>query len=312
MRLLAVLVTYNRLAKIQPTLGRLLAEPALDAVLVVDNASADGTGAWLREEASEHPRLEILTLAENRGGAGGFHAGLARALERNDWDHLLLQDDDAWPADGCLARFATQVPRASAAAAAVYFPDGRICDMNRPRRVPFLSPLAVLRQRGMALPDSAYAGDPTPIDMSSFVGLFLSRAAVEAVGLPDPAFFLYGDDWDYTLRLRKAGHRILFAPGLPYIHDCGSLKAADAPYARLWQWYYSCRNALILQRKMLGPLAIPLRWLRLRQWRRQCPRYPDPAQARATLALAVRDASQSPTPLRTPDEVERVVGSFAR
>ena len=304
MRLLAVLVTFNRLAKLRPTLGRLLAEPALSGVIVVDNASGDGTGDWLREEAARHGRLDVLTLADNLGGAGGFHAGLARALARKDWDHVLLQDDDAWPSDGCLARYVAQTPAAEVLAAAVYFPDGRVCDMNRPRRVPFLSPLAVLRQRGMAVPDSAYGGPAVPVDMSSFVGLFLSRAAVEAVGLPDPAFFLYGDDWDYTLRLRKAGFRILFDPALPYTHDCASLKAADAPYARLWQWYYSCRNALILQRKMLGPLAIPLRWLRLRQWRRQCDRYPDPAQARAALALAVRDARENPTPLRSPADVE--------
>lgn len=76
-RLVAVVVTHNRLDHLQKTVGRLLDSPAadLDGLVVVDNASDDGTAAWLA--AQSDPRLDVLRLAVNGGGAGGFEAACA-------------------------------------------------------------------------------------------------------------------------------------------------------------------------------------------------------------------------------------------
>ena len=70
--LVAVVVTHNRQAQLQQTLDRLLASSADDlaAVVVVDNASTDGTAACLR--ACADARLRVETLPTNQGGAGGF------------------------------------------------------------------------------------------------------------------------------------------------------------------------------------------------------------------------------------------------
>jgi GT2 family glycosyltransferase len=70
-RLIAVVVTYNRLGKLQETVARLLDVPvdALEKVLVVNNASTDGTGDWLA--AQRDPRLIVEHMSDNLGGAGG-------------------------------------------------------------------------------------------------------------------------------------------------------------------------------------------------------------------------------------------------
>ena len=95
-RIVAVVVTFNRLEMLQRQLQRLAEVPELDEVLVVDNASTDGTGEWLRTQP-----VTAETLAENTGGAGGFSHGLERAVESGA-DLVWLMDDDGLPEPDCL------------------------------------------------------------------------------------------------------------------------------------------------------------------------------------------------------------------
>ena len=102
-RIVAVVVTFNRLPLLQRLVARLRETADLDEILVIDNASADGTGEWLgAQRPPGRPVLRRRTLDRNRGGAGGFHAGLSWALERGA-DLVWLMDDDGLPDPGCLA-----------------------------------------------------------------------------------------------------------------------------------------------------------------------------------------------------------------
>src|SRR6185436_16327542 len=73
--------------------------PGLDDVLVVDNASTDGTGEWLAGLGDR--RVHARTLVTNTGGAGGFHDGLGWAVDLGA-DLVWLMDDDGMPEPGCL------------------------------------------------------------------------------------------------------------------------------------------------------------------------------------------------------------------
>ncbi len=279
-RLVAVVVTHNRLAQLQVTVQRLLEAPAscLQAVVVVDNCSSDGTADWLA--AQRDPRLDIIRSDTNLGGAGGFETGMRRAMERFDPDWLVVMDDDARPCPDALASFQA-VPRQDdlALAAAVYFPDGAVCEMNRPSINPFWHPRAFLRtlwqvltgrgaRDGFHIPYRAYdAEHTTEIDLTSFVGLFMSRRMVQTVGLPDGHLFLYGDDVIYTLGLRKAGFRIAFDPGLRFEHDCSTFENDRKRVFRpLWKVYYTYRNGLMMYHRAAGPLfwlmvpALAVKW----------------------------------------------------
>jgi rhamnopyranosyl-N-acetylglucosaminyl-diphospho-decaprenol beta-1,3/1,4-galactofuranosyltransferase len=101
-RVVAVVVTFNRLPLLQRLVARLREVSEVAEILVVDNASGDGTGEWLIAEGVEH-----RTLPENRGGAGGFHEGLAWAMERGA-DLVWLMDDDGMPERDCLATLLTR------------------------------------------------------------------------------------------------------------------------------------------------------------------------------------------------------------
>ncbi|WP_245513830.1 glycosyltransferase [Antarcticimicrobium luteum] len=268
--LVAVVVTYNRLDKLRAVLARLLESPQaeLQAVVVIDNASTDGTGAWLA--AQPDPRLVVMTSAENLGGAGGFETGMRLASERFDPDWMVVMDDDARPAPGALAAFhAADKTGCDAVAAAVYFPDGRICEMNRPSRNPFWHGGAflgtLLRGRGgfHIAPDD-YRGEGRWVDVASFVGLFVSRAAIGLAGYPDGRLFVYGEDGIFTLALSKAGGRIRFAPAIAFEHDCSTLQGGQ--FRPLWKVYYYHRNLLFLYRMAAGRLFWPALLMVLPKW----------------------------------------------
>ncbi|WP_050524830.1 glycosyltransferase [Pseudorhodobacter wandonensis] len=263
-KLVAVVVTYNRLAQLQVTVPRLLAALAegLDRVIVVDNASTDGTADWLA--AQDHPRLIVLRCSVNSGGAGGFEQGMRFAVAQFDPDWILVMDDDARPLVGAVETFQSVDRNAAMAwAAAVYHTDGRICDMNRPTLNPFWHRGMVLRtltavlrgqgRDGFHLNAADYAGtDYRPVDSGSFVGLFISRRAINTVGYPDGSLFIYGDDVLYSLGLRQAGGQILFDPAIRFEHDFTTLSVGDQRFRPLWKAYYHFRNLLMVYRLAAG------------------------------------------------------------
>ena len=274
MNLTAVIVTHNRCQKLQHTLAATLAQP-FSAIIVVDNASTDGTRAWL---AGQHdPRLHLILSEQNSGGAGGFAQGMIAALNY-DPDWLVCYDDDAYPAPDALQQFtALDLGNTDSAAAAVYYPDGRLCEMNRPSYNPFWHPRKLLRTalgvftgraRGaFHVTDSAYqSAEALPIDSSSFVGFFVRADWVRRLPLPEPGLFIYGDDVLYTLNLSKHGARHRFLPTVRFIHDCSTFQTARRGYHPLWKAYFTYRNGLLIYRMAAGVWFYPVALLKALLW----------------------------------------------
>ena len=274
MNLTAVIVTHNRCQKLQHTLAATLAQP-FSAIIVVDNASTDGTRAWL---AGQHdPRLHLILSEQNSGGAGGFAQGMIAALNY-DPDWLVCYDDDAYPAPDALQQFtALDLGNTDSAAAAVYYPDGRLCEMNRPSYNPFWHPRKLLRTalgvftgraRGaFHVTDSAYQSTAAlPIDSSSFVGYFVRADWVRRLPLPEPGLFIYGDDVLYTLNLTKHGARHRFLPTVRFIHDCSTFQTARRGYHPLWKAYFTYRNGLLIYRMAAGVWFYPVALLKALLW----------------------------------------------
>lgn len=312
-RLAAVVVTHNRLRQLRRTVKRLLAE-GVDHLVVIDNASTDGTRDWLG--GLRDRRLHVVTSARNQGGAGGFEQGLRTARALHDADWYLLMDDDARPHPGAIARFRAMMGPDSAPAdgdgnagaaagwdafaGGVYYPDGAICETNRPARNPFWCWRSFLRtmmgggRSGFHVADDAYATDrPVPVDAASFVGLFLSRGALDRADYPRGELFIYGDDVLYTLELTRAGGRIGFAPWLGFEHDCSTFRRGEGAVHRpLWKVYYNYRNGLFAYRAAAGPVMFwPVLMITVPKWLLKLRSY-DPGERRVflrLLGLALRD-----------------------
>jgi rhamnopyranosyl-N-acetylglucosaminyl-diphospho-decaprenol beta-1,3/1,4-galactofuranosyltransferase len=224
----AVVVTHDRRDLLTEALTALRTQSRTpDATVVVDNASSDGTARLVRER---FPEIDLLALPRNTGGAGGFAAGIARALELGA-TALWLMDDDTLPEPSALAELLATFGRHRPALAAsrVVWTDGGDHPMNTPR--------------------TRRSGVPGRIRSASFVSVLLDAGAVRECGLPVADYFLWNDDFEYTLRLLR-GRLGLLCPSSIAVHRTAS--PVFDPGAR---FFYEVRNKtwLFTRSRCLAP-----------------------------------------------------------
>jgi rhamnopyranosyl-N-acetylglucosaminyl-diphospho-decaprenol beta-1,3/1,4-galactofuranosyltransferase len=198
----AVVVTFNRLELLQRLVGRLTEVDELAEVVVVDNASTDGTGEWLRTTAAADARVVPHLLDRNRGGAGGFHEGLKLAVDRGA-DLAWLMDDDGLPDPDCLDLLLAH-------AGALDFWGPVVVDEADPGRLVFPIRLPggtrVVRDTG-SVAQAATDGLLREV-VIPFNGVLVTRELAQRIGYPREEFFIWGDDHEYRLRAERAGARI--------------------------------------------------------------------------------------------------------
>ena len=233
-RVVAVVVTYNREALLRECLDALAAqERRPDAVVVIDNSSTDASGTV----ADEHPLgADVVHLRRNVGGAGGFAAGIARALVRHDADWVWVMDDDTVPRPGALHALLSALEaspvRLSVLSSRAVWTDGRDHPMNTQR--------TRLGASAQEKRDAAQAGG-RPIRTASYVSALLNGQDVRRLGLPYADYFIWSDDFEHTGRLLRHG-RGLQVPGSIVEHRTALFgNAQSGPGGR---FYYDVRNRL--------------------------------------------------------------------
>jgi len=218
-----VVVTYNRAALLTRMLAGLAAlDRRPDAVIVVDNASTDHTTTVL--EGARHSGdlpLQVIRPEENLGGAGGFHLGMKAAHEQG-YDRIWLMDDDVVPAPDCLS--------------ALLAVDAEHADCL----------MAVREDTRGRLADRAAMPALVEIENVAFEGFLVRRRVIDAIGLPDPTFFIFYDDVDYALRARRAGYRIWAVRDAVLVRQLDFDQQHDLSG---WKGYYMYRNLFAVHRR---------------------------------------------------------------
>jgi rhamnopyranosyl-N-acetylglucosaminyl-diphospho-decaprenol beta-1,3/1,4-galactofuranosyltransferase len=205
-RIVAVVVTFNRLDMLRRQLERLAALPELDEVLVVDNASTDGTGAWLRTQP-----VTSETLPDNTGGAGGFSHGLERAIAAGA-DLVWLMDDDGLPERDCLTLLLEREGLDFWGPAVLAAQDpARLC-------FPIRLPGGTTVVHEMAAVESAAVDGLIRGVVIPFNGVLVTRELVERIGYPRAEFFIWGDDVEYLWRAEAAGARVATVVAAHVLH----------------------------------------------------------------------------------------------
>jgi len=233
----AVVVTWNRRELLREALTALGAQTHPPArVVVVDNASSDGTSDVLEQEFADH---DLVRLEQNTGGAGGFAVGVRRALQ-HDPDLVWLLDDDTVPepkaAQHLVEAWSGYADRSgrrpSLLASRVVWTDGRDHPMNTPRPRP-----------GASAEDrrAAAAVGCVPIRSASFVSVMCDADAVRRRGLPVADYFLWNDDFEYSTRLVRGGVG-LYHPDSVVVHKTRVFGSTDADPGE--RFFYEVRNKL--------------------------------------------------------------------
>lgn len=185
-------------------------------IVVLDNGSTDGT----REYLSQHPSIDKIFVDKNEGASGGFNRLMRYFVEATEHQWLLLFDDDAYPSFSYaelvshLSNLGTNVP---ACALKVTYPDGGMCQMNRPGTNVFDKNPLTYFGRDFHISESS---KECLVDFASYTGLLLRNDTVASVGLVSKEFFVYSDDTYYTLSISSKIGKILYCPQFRLIHDC--------------------------------------------------------------------------------------------
>jgi GT2 family glycosyltransferase len=240
-RVVAVVVTFNGAAWIADCIASLQRSNCQVQVVVVDNASTDGTVAICRACAG----VQVICNATNLGFGAANNQGIALALQQGA-RYVLLANQDIVVQPGMLPQLVAQLecdPAAGIAAPLQLNASGTSVDAIFLKHYlaesggTFLSD-AVLRSAG-----GAYAVESAPAAV-----WLCSAAMLRTVGGFNPLFFMYCEDDDLCRRLRHHGFKLILVPGARFNHARGFYAgAALAPWrARLRRRYIRAHSAFIL------------------------------------------------------------------
>ncbi len=268
-RLSIVIVTYNSREQIGACLESLVRTPASIAheIVVIDNASSDGTGAVVRDGWRD---VRVIDAPDNLGFARANNHG----FRQTSGEFVLLLNPDTVVRSGAIDTLVGALDARTDAAVA----GPRLVDRGGRAELSFgrmIAPLAELRQkvlvrghdRGVPL-ISGYVERATrrgrEVDWVSGACLLVRRADADAVGLLDERYFMYAEDVDFCAAMRARGRSVLFIPEAEVVHLRGQSRSSgtSAAYRRSQlafyekhhpEWHPVLRAYLRLRGKYPGP-----------------------------------------------------------
>lgn len=224
-------------------------------IVVVDNASGDGSFEKLSKAASDYGwlasgKLRLVQSGRNGGFGAGMNVGMTAGLSNGAApDFYYLLNSDAWPDPGCirgLRDFLLETPDAGLAASAVRGID------DDPHRTAFRFPTAagefeaaartgplsrLLRARIIAPPLPARR---TRVDWASGASLMIRREVIAATGGFDERFFLYFEETDLCHRAQAEGWSTHYLPDVGVVH-IGSASTGMKSWNRTPQYWFDSR-----------------------------------------------------------------------
>lgn len=237
-----IVVTYNRKTELLKNIQRIFSqtEPP-EWVIVVDNYGKDNAKEFLLENGIDERKIEFIYPEKNIGGAGGFALGVSIAFERG-FSWLILMDDDGRPWDeNCFVELFDQLKKHDLTAEDKVFFNALV--LSDERTLSFgLGKMEKLSH----LPKTEFLKDL----VNPFNGTLLSYGLVRAIGFPNGAFFIKGDEVDYENRAKKAGACIGTVLKAKYYHPSPMQRKKARLFGKEfylyieapWKEYYAVRN----------------------------------------------------------------------
>lgn len=238
-----VVVAFNGRGHLPVSLGSCRDHARGAAVFVVDNASADGSADLVRRS---FPEALVLPQSCNLGFGGGCNVGIRAAFEAGArWILLLNQDaeltEGAVPA---LVRVLETTPDAAAVQPAILHPDGHVNTLGNP--VHYLG-FSMAGGDGLTLDQAAHdpslpwlhdgrwRAQPVQVPACSGAATLLRAEALLDVGLFEELLFLYHEDLELSLRLRRAGWTLWLCANARAVHHYAFRRNPG-------KWYFLERN----------------------------------------------------------------------
>jgi GT2 family glycosyltransferase len=225
MDLSIAIVTHNSISPVEKCLRSLEEHPPSGEfeVIVVDNASSDGTPEMIRES---FPRARVIANEDNRG----YSKGVNQAFRESSGRYFLVLNPDIVVGEGAidsLESFMDSHPGAGIAGSKLVFPDGTV----QPSCRSFYTIRALLLRRtflGKIFPRAKALRDHLMTDYDHaearevdwIIGacMIVRREAADEVGPMDERFFLYFEDTDWCYRMKQRGWQVWYVPDSTMVH----------------------------------------------------------------------------------------------
>ncbi len=222
-------------------------------LLVVDNGSTDGSPSII---ATHYPAVKQIVNLGNFGFARGFNIGLKHALDAGA-DFVLILNNDTLAAPDLIEPLiaAAEPAQVGITAPAIFYASAPTqiwsAGAGRSRWT-----LDLTGDHGRHAPLEANVER----EFVSGCAMLIKRVVLEKVGLFDESFFMYYEDSDYCLRVRRAGFSLWVVPAARLWHKVsGSSDGGDSPMER----FNMARSSVLFYRKHV----VSWRWLLVIPWR---------------------------------------------
>lgn len=231
------IVTYNRLKLLKECLESVSNQTiSFDKVVVVNNNSSDGTKEYLDSICKYNSSIVVIHAEENLGGAGGFSLAIKSLYKTVDY--LLIIDDDAMLDKFFLQNILTHMSKDILAYSGTV-ETKEVIDTSHRR---YLTNKIFMLKKDIPLKE--YQKEYFDYDLSTFCGLLINSDIVKKIGLPKSEYFIWYDDTEYSLRIRK----------YTKIRNINCAKInhktnIDRSTKLSWKSYYGYRNAIDVGRR---------------------------------------------------------------
>ena len=271
-----VIVNYNTRERLRDCLQSLRANRGVSFVTyVVDNCSTDGSAAMVRQD---YPDVHVIESASNGGYSYANNLGLRAilALEPAPPFVLLLNPDTVLPQDALAQtlHFFQTHPDAGIVGPKLVMADGQLdlaCRRSFPDPINSIYHVLGLDARFPSSPRFArynltFLDENEVAQVDSVVGAFMliRTQALQQAGLLDESYFMYGEDLDLALRIKRHGWKVYYDPTVHVLHykresSRGSERAQYEFWRAAYIFYkkhYACTTPLPLRAAIVGGLAL--------------------------------------------------------
>lgn len=223
-------------------------------IILIDNGSQDHS---VEKLSGEFQGVDFLAFDKNHGFAGGNNKGITFALGKYLPDFILLLNNDTEVENDFLDKLLAGFDNNDNALVAV----PKICYFDKKDNIwsagGKVSKLTgIVDEFGKNKKDSGFVSKEGPTGFMNGCAALLSTKAFETVGFFDERFFAYSEDTDYSLRILKSGHSIVYVPDARVYHKVShSFSGKNGTSAK---YYLATRNIILLQQKHLEKSLFPV------------------------------------------------------
>ena len=178
-------------------------------IVVVDNASSDGSVGAIQEQ---HPEVILLEQQRNLRFAGGNNAGMRYALDHGADQVCLLNNDTTVDSE-----FLTHLVSRIQSDKKIGITTPKIYYHDEPNRIWFAGAsismwTGTMKHIGIREEDHGQYDESKEIDYATGCCILTRREVIEKVGGLDESFFMYTEDADWCMRVRRAGYSVVYEP----------------------------------------------------------------------------------------------------